>query len=141
MGFAHERSSRGRQIKVSFNAIKPPFDAIESTFDPAETLIDAIETSALDGNLRLHVTHLGHDVPKCSFKSGDAGLEICDIGTHLVLPTPNEVQLLHDQIDGFVGHVLNLVRLTCQIHAYHNASAPEMISISYLVIIAWRVRL
>ena len=55
--------------------------------------------------------------------------------------TPDEVQLLHDQIGSFVGHALNLVRLTYQIHAYHSASAPEMISISSLVIIAWRVRL
>jgi hypothetical protein len=136
-----EQSSHGRQIKVSFDTIKPAFDAIETTFNPAETLVDAVETSALDGNLRLHMTHLGHDVSKRSFKSGDARLEICNIGAHLLLPTPNEVELLHDQTGGFVGHTFNLVRLTRQIHAYHNASAPEMISISSLVIIAWRVRL
>ena len=137
----HVRSSRGRQVEISFDAVEAAFDTLKPIFNSPETLIDTVETPALDGNLRLHVSHLCHDVPERSFKSRDAGLEIRDIGEHLLLPAPQELELFHDQVCGFVGHDLNLVPFSRKIHAHHSASAPEMISISSLVIIAWRVRL
>jgi hypothetical protein len=50
-------------------------------------------------------------------------------------------QMLQHNIVRFIGHKHNLVRLPKESTRHHTASAPEMISISSLVIIAWRVRL
>jgi hypothetical protein len=50
-------------------------------------------------------------------------------------------QVLQHDVVRFIGHKHNLVRLLKESTRHHTASAPEMISISSLVIIAWRVRL
>jgi len=158
-----------RQIEVPLDAAKPIVDVahalihtikpivdvvhalihtIKPILDAGHAFIDTIKPAALNCDLRLHVAHLCHHVSKGSFKPGDSSLEVSDVGAHLVLPAlkcfdsaPQQMQLLHDKVSGFVGHKFNLVWLRAQIYVDHSASAPEMISISSLVIIAWRVRL
>jgi hypothetical protein len=49
--------------------------------------------------------------------------------------------LLHDEISSFIDHGATLIASVAKHTWHHSASAPEMISISSLVIIAWRVRL
>jgi hypothetical protein len=72
---------------------------------------------------------------------GDRGLE-------RLLAPPEDTELLQDEIGGFFVHAFNLGEFDCQSQfrchqrdTTHTASAPEMISISSLVIMAWRVRL
>src|SRR5262245_21860465 len=98
-------------IEPVFDAVKPTFhtshaliDAVEPNFDASNTLVDAVEPTALNGNLRLHMTHLGHDVAQSRFKPRDTGLEISDIGAHLLLSAPEDMEVLQNKISGFVGH-------------------------------------
>jgi hypothetical protein len=124
--------------------IKMPLDAIEPLLHAIESLLHAIKAPILHRDLRLEMRKLRLQVRRIHLKAGHANLEVGNIrvqrlhsGGEGFLPTPEDVQLLHDQVGCFVDHELTLGGFDHQSHnAAHTASAPEMISISSLVIIA-----
>jgi hypothetical protein len=76
------------------------------------------------------------------FEDRDPAFDIGEIELKSIDNPPDIPQVLKDDIVRLVSHNANLIRLlTKSTRANHTASAPEMISISSLVIIACRVRL
>jgi hypothetical protein len=145
-------------IEPVFNVIEPRIDTAEPGFDAIHAFFDTVNPAALNCNLRLQLgqVHLkaryanlevGHVNAHCP----DRPLQLLLAAPELLLAAPQDLELLHDEFGGFVNHGINLTASVPQCYsqshdslnakADHIASAPEMISISSLVIIAWRVRL
>ena len=78
--------------------------------------------------------NLSHDMAHRGFERRDSRLEFCDIGFKLIDYPPDVTQMFQDDIVGFVSHHHNLAAHNPVVN--YTASAPEMISINSLVIIA-----
>jgi hypothetical protein len=86
-----------------------PLDAIKS-------LLHAIKAPILHRDLRLKMRKLRLQVRQIHLKTGHSNFEVSNLPAHFVaqrsycglqslLTAPEDVQLLHDKIGGFVGHV------------------------------------
>jgi hypothetical protein len=124
-----------------------PLDTFKAPFDAAHASVYPVHSRVLNYDLRVQMGHVHLKARHSDLKLRDIGSKLRNVGSHLLLPTlkcfhsaPQNMELLHDEIGGFIDHDLKLVLFACPIHPHHSASAPEMISISSLVIIAWRVR-
>src|SRR5215208_2368648 len=114
---------------------------IKSSLDGVETLLDPVDPPRLTRNLRLEMPNLSHDVAHCGLERGYSRFDLDHLTFDLVDRTPDVPKVLHDDVVWFISHGINLANLDANSHQRHSASAPEMISISSLVIMAWRVRL
>ena len=101
------------------------FDQIEAALDARQALVEAIHP--LVRRAKQH-----KDLSLMLLESRKPGLEVRDVELDAFLRSSDAPEMLKHEIGGFVGHGTS---------AYHSASAPEMISISSFVIMAWRERL
>ena len=109
-------------------------DAVETSFDP-------VDSPRLACDLRLKMADLSHHMPHRGFERSDTRLELSYVRFNLIHHPSDVPQVLKDNVARLVSHTANLVGMLTESTRHYTASAPEMISISSLVIIAWRVRL
>src|SRR5215204_128821 len=132
---------------------------IEMPLDPVEPLLHSVKAAVLHRDLRLEVRKWRLQMSQIHFQARHPHFEITELPAHLLAPcihrrlqtflsalqsfhsAPQNMELLHNEIGSFIDHEFNLVLFAPELHPVHSASAPEMISISSFVIIAWRVRL
>ncbi len=117
---------------------------VEPLFDAAKAFFDTIDVASLAGNLRLQMTDLSHDVAHRAFKSRDPTFHHAHIGLQSIDDPADVSNVLKHEIFSLLCHAAILSRqmsVSKSAGLSHSASAPEMISISSLVIIAWRERL
>jgi hypothetical protein len=122
---AIEVAKRANAIGSSGRLVK-----LEASLDAAQALVHAVEAARMSGELNLYIRDVGFD-------RRHAKLQVSDVERHLVNSTTNMPEMFQNQILDFVCHHARPIAAS----SYHSASAPEIISISSLVIIAWRVRL
>jgi hypothetical protein len=104
---------------------------VEPPLDPRQTFVNAIHAQRLPGELCLEIPDLRQNLPDARFHCRHAHLDVSEFGMRALDCPPYRAEMFQDQVLRFFGHA----------SAYHTASAPEMISMSSLVIWAWRDRL
>src|SRR5215207_2838238 len=121
---SEEYLSRVRQIEMPLNAIEP--------------LLHSVKATVLHRDLRLEVGELRLQMSQIHLKTRHANFEVGNLPAHLfapsvqcrlqtLLPTAEDMELLHNEIGGFIDHGTKLVLFGREIHAGYSASAPEMI--------------
>jgi hypothetical protein len=155
-------------LKTVFDSNHAFFHPSHTLFHAIEPRVLDRDLSVHMGHLSLQMRHVHFEARHAHREVGDIGSHLLNgllehilaapkiilAAPDIILAAPEKMKLLHNEIGGFVDHGSILTAFLplatanrSQSHrsfnakANHNASAPEMISISSLVIIAWRVRL
>jgi len=122
-------------VKQGYSNFGSRLNEIEAPFYSPESLLKSVHPL-------FHRTQESQNLPLHLFEGRDAAFDIDEIELKSVNNPPDVPKVLNNNIARLVSHKCqsNPTRLQ-MLCANHTASAPEMISISSLVIIAWRVRL
>jgi len=112
---------------------------IEPLLDAIQTPLNSVDATGLVCDLRLEMTNLSRHVSHRGFKGSNSRLEVAHIAINPIHHTPDMPKMFKNDAFRFTRHLSKSIHANlaprCR-EKHHTASAPEMISINSLVIIA-----
>jgi hypothetical protein len=91
--------------------------------DTLKPVLNTIKTPILNCYLGMHVRELRLQMRQSHLDARHPNLHVANVLANLILSalkrlysTPKDLELLHDEIGRFVGHMLNLTPFGLQIH-------------------------